>query len=670
MSYQVIARKYRPQTFEEVVGQRPIITTLQNAVEQRRVHHAYLFSGPRGCGKTTVARLLAKALNCEKGPTAHPDNTCSSCLEIAQSRSLDVLEIDGASNRGIDDVRELRETVRYSPARDRYKVFIIDEVHMLTDPAWNALLKTLEEPPPQVVFIIATTEYREIPRTILSRCQHFEFKKVAPSVLLEHLKKVAAGEGATMEPSAADLIVRVAEGSLRDALSALDQVIAFSGAKVTDEQARTILGVVDRELILDFFSAVRGRDCDRIVAIIDTLFEKGYQPVEFLEDVLAQGRDLLLARTVSDPAKYLAGTPEEIRALAERAAAWSEDELLRFIEIVTREEGRIKNSTHARFLLEALGIRLARLADLKPIEEILAALEGAGGTIPQPSGPQPSGPKPDPGRGASPGRPPAAPGPGSSRTMSAAPIAAPVSITAPVFGAAPAAGAASPASPVPSPAFAVAEPAPVTSPVLSATDAPVSSQAFVEALLQRVHEERVAIGSMLEQAIWIQPVEDTLRIVFSEKHAFFRDKVQSRDVTDYLKRTARALSGRDLRVVVETGAAGAFEPLALAAAAASPASPMMRPATVVPAAAAGMASPLPTAPDGAVAGSPAASPAMDTVPRAPLAAAAKPAARPAPARPIGDAERQALRDRAMQDLSVRSMLDLFGGEIVDVEPLG
>jgi DNA polymerase-3 subunit gamma/tau len=600
MSYQVIARKYRPQTFEEVVGQRPIVTTLKNAVEQRRVHHAYLFSGPRGVGKTTVARLLAKSLNCTKGPTPIPCNACASCAEIAQSRSMDVLEIDGASNRGIENIRELRETVRYSPARDRYKVFIIDEVHMLTDPAWNALLKTLEEPPAQVVFIFATTEYREIPRTILSRCQHFEFRKVAPTELLAHLAKVAGGESVTVEPQVFDLIARVADGSLRDALSALDQVIAFSGSAVTGDQARTILGVVDRELILGFYQAVRERDCARLVGIIDTLFEKGYQPVEFVEDLMAHGRDLLLLRALKETGHLVAGTEDELRALRERAASWSEDELLRILELLTREAPRLRSSSHARFLLEALAIKLARLSDLRPIEELLARLETPGrpadAGAPPGSAP-PSGPRTGPSKG-------------SGLGMAGGPVS-------------PARTAAGSTAALPGPVV-MPEPGAALPPPVAGSDAPLTSEALVEALLRRIHNERAAVGAMLEQAAWIQVEEDLLRVVFAEKHGFFRDKVQSREVSDYIRRVGREMAGRELRVQVESGA---------------------RPVVTGPAARA------------------------TTVPAPVTVAMATRAAPPVPPALDGDPGRRALVKRALEEPALRSVLDLFGGEIVEIEPV-
>jgi DNA polymerase-3 subunit gamma/tau len=530
LSYQVLARKYRPQTFVEVVGQKPIVTTLQNAVLDRRIHHAYLFSGLRGVGKTTVARLLAKALNCAQGPTPSPCNACSSCREIAECRALDVLEIDGASNRGIDAVRELRETVRYAPARDRYKIYIIDEVHMLTTEAWNALLKTLEEPPPHVLFIFATTDYRKLPLTILSRCQHFEFKKIAHAEIASHLALMAEGEKVSVPVGVLDLIARMAEGSLRDAQSALDQVIAFSGAQVTEEQARTILGVIDRDLITGFYQAVRARDYPRLIEIVETVFEKGYLPTQFLEDLMAHGRDLLLVSVVPDPARHVAGGADEVLALRAQAAPWSEDELLRLLELMTREEYRVKSSGHPRFLLEALAIKLARLSDLIPIEELIAKADR-----------EPDGPAPRP-RGTKPG------GTGAS----AAPIGG-----APAGGS-PAGSARTAAASEPGAATALA------APPLAATDviAPARAQsgardqAMVEAILKRVHQERGALGGFLEEASWIEIAGDSLQIAFHGKHAFFKEKVEGKDSLDYLRRVAHETAGRELEVRVTVAAVG------------------------------------------------------------------------------------------------------------------
>lgn len=570
MSYQVLARKYRPQTFAEVVGQKPIVTTLQNAVADRRIHHAYLFSGLRGVGKTTVARLLAKALNCAQGPTPSPCNACSSCREIAECRAMDVLEIDGASNRGIDAVRELRETVRYAPARDRYKIYIIDEVHMLTTEAWNALLKTLEEPPPHVLFIFATTDYRKLPLTILSRCQHFEFRKIAHAEIAGHLALMAEGEKVSVPAGVLDLIARMAEGSLRDAQSALDQVIAFSGAQVTDEQARTILGVIDRDLISGFYQAVRARDYPRLIEIVETVFEKGYLPTQFLEDLMAHGRDLLLVSVMPDPARHVAGGADEVLALRAQAAPWSEDELLRLLELMTREEYRVKSSGHPRFLLEALAIKLARLSDLRPIEDLIAKTDR------EPDGPardEARGPGPRP-RGTQAGGTQA----GGARTVAAAAVEP---------------GAATALAGPPVPATDVIAPA---RPQAGGRD-----QATVEAILKRVHQERGALGGFLEEASWIEIAGDSLQIAFHEKHAFFKEKVEGKDSLDYLRRVARETAGRELEVRVTVAAPGVADGRA-----------------------------------------------------------------PAPAE-SAETQKQRLREAAEKAPLVRTLLDAFGGQIVDVD---
>ena len=594
MSYQVLARKYRPQTFEDVVGQKPIVTTLQNAVSNRRIHHAYLFSGLRGVGKTTVARLLAKALNCAEGPTPTPCNACASCREIAECRAMDVLEIDGASNRGIDAVRELRETVRYAPARDRYKIYIIDEVHMLTTEAWNALLKTLEEPPPHVLFIFATTDYRKLPLTILSRCQHFEFKKIATAEMAAHLARMAEGEKVSVPQGVPDLVARLAEGSLRDAQSALDQVIAFSGAKVTDEQARTILGVIDHDLITGFYQAVRARDYSRLIGIVETVFEKGYLPTLFLEDLMAHGRDLLLVTVVPDPGRHVQGGADEVAILRAQAAAWSEDELLRLLELMTREEYRVKNSGHPRFLLEALAIKLARLADLTPIEDLIARTGSTpDGHARDEAGEAPARPRPAPGGGAH--KTGATTGPllaGPAAAVQAAPASVSPART-PVTAAAAEPGTVTVFATLPAPATDVIAPA--------RPEAGGRDQAVVEGILKRVHQERQALGGFLEEASWIEIEGDQLVIAFNEKHAFFREKVEARESLDCLRRVAREVAGRDLGVKVSVAAPGM---------------------------AAGRApSPVETA----------------------------------------DAQKQRMREAAEKTPLVRTLLDTFGGQIVDVE---
>ncbi len=285
-AHQVLARKYRPQGFEELVGQPAVSQTLANALTTKRVHHAYLFTGPRGCGKTTTARILAKALNCEKGPTPEPCDECTSCREIALSSSLDVMEMDAASNTSVDDVRQvIIETVALAPARDRYKVFIIDETHMLSNSAFNALLKTIEEPPPHVVFILATTEVHKVPATIASRCQRFKFRPVEPVALAAHLAGIAKKEKVSVDPEALDLLARAAEGSLRDAVSLLDQCRSASDGKVTLESVREMFGFVPQDLLLGVAEALLARDAKALAKWLKTIYEEGVEPAQLLKDL-------------------------------------------------------------------------------------------------------------------------------------------------------------------------------------------------------------------------------------------------------------------------------------------------------------------------------------------------------------------------------------------------
>src|SRR5262245_17657058 len=379
MSYQVLARRYRPTTFKEVVGQTTVTHTLQNAISAGRIGHAFLFSGARGVGKTTTARILGKALNCSsaEGPTPEPCLTCSSCEEIARGTSLDVQEIDGASNNGVDSVRELRESARYNPARDRFKIWIIDEVHMLSAGAFNALLKTLEEPPPRVKFIFATTEYHKIPETILSRCQQYDFRMVPTREIAEHLRQVATKDGIRVTDAALEAIARAGDGSVRDALSLFDQVLSFSGSEVKDQDLQALLGLIDRELLFAASEGVLAGDSLRLLEAVERLSEYGADYRNFTRELQLHFRDILLAHLAPDksPLKAAIG-PDLARRLAPLAEAYSEEDIVRVLDVLARAESDLRWSPDPRVTLELALLKLVQLRRLVPFAELVARVEG------------------------------------------------------------------------------------------------------------------------------------------------------------------------------------------------------------------------------------------------------------------------------------------------------
>ena len=374
MAYEVLARKYRPQTFDEVVGQKLVTDTLKNAILQDRVAHGYLFSGARGVGKTTTARILAKALNCAQGPTVTPCGECDSCREIASSSAIDVLEIDAASNRGIDEIRELRESARYLPSRDRRKVFIIDEVHMLTPEAFNALLKTLEEPPESVLFILATTEAHKIPTTILSRCQHFAFRLVDYREILGELERIAQEEQIQSDAASLGLIARAAAGSLRDGLSLLDQAIAYSGQQLDEESLRQLLGAVPDQILEELMRGVHASDAARVLEGVERLIRQGVEIQQLTAELTRFIRNLMVAR-VCGPDPQLLPLPEEsLSRLKELAAAYGPEDLSRFLQIMLRTQAEVRYALEPRFHLELALMKLVHAQRLEPLENLLVEL--------------------------------------------------------------------------------------------------------------------------------------------------------------------------------------------------------------------------------------------------------------------------------------------------------
>jgi DNA polymerase III subunit gamma/tau len=380
MAYQVIARKYRPQTFRDLVGQEHVTETLGNAIKNNRVAHAYIFSGARGVGKTTAARILAKALNCVKGPTPDPCGECDSCKEIAAGSSLDVIEIDAASNRGIDQIRELRDMVRYAPAAARSKVVILDETHMLTDEASNALLKTLEEPPDRVIFVMATTQPEDLVDTIRSRSQHFHFRALTFNEIAGRIRDIARAEELKIDDGAVSVIARMAEGSLRDALSFLEQARAYCGDKIEDKAARELFGVVPEDALNELMEAIAAGSADRALALVHSFQKEGRNLQHFCREAVRHIRNLLIARVSGADSDLIAATPDQRPAIAKSAALFSEEDLTRFFQILLQTDDDLRRKPDPRVHLEMGLLKLINAGRLAPLEELLAELRSGSGS--------------------------------------------------------------------------------------------------------------------------------------------------------------------------------------------------------------------------------------------------------------------------------------------------
>jgi DNA polymerase-3 subunit gamma/tau len=374
-SYEVLARKYRPQSFSELTGQEHVSRTLQNAIDSGRVAHAFLFTGARGVGKTSTARILAKTLNCEQGVTHEPCNICPQCIEITKGTSTDVFEIDGASNNGVEDVRELRDSIKYLPSHSRYKIIIIDEVHMLSTNAFNALLKTLEEPPEHVKFIFATTEPHKLPITILSRCQRFDFKRVPVAKIITRLRDIAEKENVTISDSALTLIARKGDGSMRDSLTAFDQVLAFCDSSVSDDDVVTLIGAVDPRLLADISAAVLSSDTQNVLAGIKKVDTVGYNMRQFCQDLIEHFRYLLVIRSVKKPEEILDLADAELEELRQQAAGFSAQDIQRRLTLLIKADGEMAFASFQRLILEMALLKAAVLVPVVPISELIEKIK-------------------------------------------------------------------------------------------------------------------------------------------------------------------------------------------------------------------------------------------------------------------------------------------------------
>jgi DNA polymerase-3 subunit gamma/tau len=515
MVYRVIARKWRPQTFEEVVGQKHITQTLVNAIVQNRVAHAYLFSGPRGTGKTTVARILAKALNCVQGPTAKPCGACESCLAVAESNDLDVLEIDGASNRGIDEIRSLREMIRLAPTRGRYKVYIIDEVHMLTEFAFNALLKTLEEPPAKVVFILATTAAHKVLPTIVSRCQHFHFRRLPVELITDRLAHISKEEGISVEPVVLSFIARQAEGGLRDALGILEQAVTTTDKEIALADVEQVLDLSEHSKLLALLTDLVNGNGNEALATIRQLYSDGANLEHLLESLIDIANELLLIRAGAFDQVYSTLSPEEIAELTQLAKGINLAELFTMVNTLIRAKGDYLRAVDPLTALELAALRASRLVLSIPVSEVLSGLKLVG--MPAAS-------------------------PGVSEPQSEIPVRTPTSQK--------------PSSPPKPPAQPPADAESMDDYAVPAGPAEASSVAGENErwslLLSHLKKHEPRTAGLLKDALMMEFSPEKLVLSYPESYSFHIEKLQEDKVQESLRKAILQLTSQEPKIVVIT----------------------------------------------------------------------------------------------------------------------
>lgn len=562
-SYQVLARAWRPQKFDQVVGQSAIVRTLSNALERGRVAHAYCFSGIRGVGKTTIARLLAKGLNCRNVelPTASPCGECEACVEIEESRNLDVVEMDAASQTGVDDIRQLNEFARYTPSRDRYRVFIIDEAHMLSANAFNALLKTLEEPPPHVIFMLATTEPHKILQTVLSRCQHYPLGRISQADITARLREIVEAEKVNVSSDGIAMVAIAADGSLRDAQSLLDKLIAFGGDDIDDESVVSLLGMVDRELLFTVTDLIGNQNLAGVFELVNRMVEQGVDLHQFTLDLLGHLRALVVVATVDEASEILHLPDGDLERLQRQVGLFNTDDLDRAFALLSASEYRIKQSEVPRYQLEMVLARLARMPRLEPIESLIAQLRtgsgggagGSGGAGPEPRGRGGAGGNAGVGGGKKSAAPATSSGHPSESPPEPPPEPPPGLPAGPMDGPAPTADGTRSLAPSASGPNGSDNGAPGPTPPDTASRAAGGSLGII---IDRLRQDRPLIAKIVERADSGEMRDETLFLTFQEAGGIFQARLRDRAALAAIEEAAESVLNRKIKVVASFGTDG------------------------------------------------------------------------------------------------------------------